>query len=266
MPVTVHAELRDVSYEQASRVAYEVMHCIFSIHNELGRFFDEAIYRDEVARRMTEVRAEVLIEVKFDDFRKAYFIDLLAENAFLFELKAVDGLLDCHRSQLLNYLLLTGLRRGKLVNLRSESVEHEFVNTTLTRHDRTAFAIRDAGWREPETDIRGVKQLMVEMLRDWGVGLDLHLYEDALTHFLGGPERVLSAVNIVLNGHIVGRHKVRLSGPATAFKITALPNDGLARFEDHATRFLQHTSLTAIHWINLTRENVNFRTIEKQRT
>ncbi|MCY2991048.1 MAG: hypothetical protein NTY19_24695 [Planctomycetota bacterium] len=38
------------------------------------------------------------------------------------------------------------------------------------------------------------------------------------------------------------------------------------RFEDHAWRFLEHTRLRAIRWINLTREHVIFRTLEKSGT
>jgi GxxExxY protein len=266
MPVTVDAEIRQLTGEESSRAAYNVMHCVFAVHNELGRFFDEDIYRDEIARRVADVRAEVLIAVAFREFRKPYFMDLLAHDGFVFELKTVEKLVHRHRSQLLNYLLLTGLHHGKLVNLRSELVEHEFVNTRLTHRDRAAFSVRDVDWREPETDVRDVKGLMVEIMRDWGVGLDLHLYEDALTHFLGGKERVVTDIDIVLNGRKAGRQRVRLSGPGTAFKITALQDDGMTRFEDHARRFLQHTKLTAIHWINLARDYVTFRTLEKERT
>jgi hypothetical protein len=98
------------------------------------------------------------------------------------------------------------------------------------------------------------------------VGLDLHLYQDAVTHFLGGKERVLTEIDIVLDGRKVGRQKVRLSGPRTAFKITALNGDGRTRFEDHARKFLEHADLAAIHWINLARDWVTFSTLEKDRT
>jgi hypothetical protein len=145
-------------------------------------------------------------------------------------------------------------------------VEHEFVNTRLTHHDRTVFSVRDVDWREPETDLGNVKELMVEILCDWGAGLDLHLYEDALTHFLGGKERVMTEIDIVSGDRTVGRQKIRLSGPHTAFKITALGDEGMTRFEDHAQRFLQHTRLESIHWINVTRGYVTFRTLNKERT
>jgi hypothetical protein len=70
MPITVDAELQELPYDLASRVAYDVMHEVFAVHNEFGRFMDENIYRDEIARRVPGVRAEVLIEVTFREFRK----------------------------------------------------------------------------------------------------------------------------------------------------------------------------------------------------
>ena len=266
MPVKVDAELHELSCDMTSRIAYDVMHSVFAVHNEFGRFMDENIYRDEIARRVPGVRTEVLIEVTFSSFRKPYFMDMLAQGSLVFELKTVEKLVHRHRSQLLNYLMLADLRHGKLVNLRSELVEHEFVNTRLTHRDRTVFSVRDVDWREPETDLVSVKELMVEILRDWGVGLDLHLYDDALTHFLGGKEHVITEIDIVLGDRTVGRQKMRLSSPSTAFKITALGDDGMTRFEDHARRLLQHTRLESIHWINLTRAQVTFRTLNKERT
>jgi hypothetical protein len=47
VPVTVDAELQELPYDMASRVAYDVMHEVFAVHNEFGRFMDENIYRDE---------------------------------------------------------------------------------------------------------------------------------------------------------------------------------------------------------------------------
>ena len=90
MPVTVNAEVRHLPSDESSRVAYDVMHCVFAVHNELGRFFDEDIYRDETARRVPAPWPEVLIEATFRDFRKPYFMDLLVSGGFVFEFKTVE--------------------------------------------------------------------------------------------------------------------------------------------------------------------------------
>lgn len=264
MPVRVHAETRRMDQEEFGRVAYEVMNCVFGLHNELGRFFHEDIYRGQIVRCLPGAQRQVQIEVCFLDFRKDYFMDLLVSGGAVFELKAVQALTERHRSQLMNYLLLAELPHGKLINVRPELVEHEFVNALLTRQQRTAFAVHDAEWQESEGAGPNVRELVIGMLRDWGTGLDLQLYEEALTHFFGGEAKTLSEIEVVIDGQTIGRQKVRLAGTNAAFKVTAIPSDGLSRFEDHARRFLRHTRLRSIHWINVTREVVTFRTIQKR--
>jgi hypothetical protein len=56
--------------------------------------------------------------------------------------------------------------------------------------------------------------------------------------------------------------KVRLADPATVLKVTTLDDDSLLDFECHARRFLAHTSLRAIQWINITRAAVQFKTLK----
>ena len=49
MPVVIRAPLRPISQEEFGQVSFEVMRVVFEIHNELGRFFDEKIYKQELA-------------------------------------------------------------------------------------------------------------------------------------------------------------------------------------------------------------------------
>ncbi len=101
---------------------------------------------------------------------------------------------------------------------------------------------------------------LISLIQDWGSGLETGLYEEALTHFLGGEERVLLPVPVVgVKGHLHDQ-KMRLLAPDVAFRLTAFP-DRLEAFEVHARRLLQHTSLKAIHWANITHQHVNFKTL-----
>ena len=52
-----------------------------------------------------------------------------------------------------------------------------------------------------------------------------------------------------------------LAAPNIAFKITTIAPAGLAAFEDHARRFLAHSALEAIEWINITRGVAQFKTL-----
>ncbi|MCI0360412.1 MAG: GxxExxY protein [Planctomycetaceae bacterium] len=263
MPVKVHAESRVLSEGEFAELAYEVMGHVFAIHREFGRFFDESIYKRELARRMTGVELEVPVEVRFDPFRAWHRLDVLVRGGAVFEFKAVEAIVDRHRSQLLNYLLLTGLTRGKLVNVRSEQVQHEFVNSVLDRTDRTQFSVDRATWDIRDND--SLLQWVVALLRDLGTGLDVSLYEDAITQFLGGREVVEKQVPIYAGDHCLGTQPFRLVRPTSAIKVTAF-NDDLAGFEAHARRLLSHTRLESIEWINVARHCVTFRTLHQSQS
>jgi GxxExxY protein len=240
------------------------MDVVFAVHNELGRFLQEEIYQREIASRLRGSRIEVPLSVSFDKFSKSYFLDLLVDGAAAFELKTAERLGKRHRAQLLNYLLLSQLPHGKLINLRPDLVEHEFVNTSLTHDERRRFDVQSQSW-EPRLARGGeVRDWLLALLDDVGAGLDVELYEEACTHYFGGPGRVLGETSIAVNGRLLGTQAVRFAEPDVAFKVTVLADEALPRFEDHSQRFLNHSALQAIHWINITREIVRFRTILRQ--
>jgi GxxExxY protein len=263
MPTEVTETIRVLSQQAFGEIAYEIMNQAFQIHNDLGRFFEEDSYQRELGHVLgPRARTEARIRVKHLDFCKTYFIDLLVDQGAIFELKTVDHLQDEHRAQLLNYLLLCECRHGKLINFRPDRIEHEFMNTTLTGADRTAFEVDDSAWDYSVAQASEISRLIQEFLRDWGTGLDLRLYVDALTHFLGGEQQILREIDIVSEGRYIGRQTARLVGVDTSFKFTALPSS-LETFESHARRFLKHTNLNHVLWINVTLRNVTFKTLTK---
>ena len=260
MPITLRTPLRRLSQAEFGDLAYRVMGCVFEIHREMGRFFDEKIYKRELAHCCPGVQLEVPIEVTHATFRKLQYIDVLAGGGGPFEFKAVDAITPRHPAQLLHYMLLAELGHGKLVNLRKESVEHEFVNTTLTRDDRIRFGIADWSWTDKPTGAEQFREMLTALLRDWGTGLDLQLYEEALTHLLGGEAQVLADVEVCTAEHTLGHQKMRLAAPRVAFALTTLP-EADAGFESHTRRFLRHTKLEAILWANIGLKLVTFTTI-----
>ena len=261
MPVILQTPVRRLSQADFGDLAYSVMGTVFQIHRELGRFFDEKIYKRELARRHAGVEIEVPIEITYESFTKIYFIDVLVNSGGPFELKTVDAFVPRHPAQLLHYMLLAELGHGKLVNLRKESVEHEFVNTTLTREDRTGFKTAAPNWSEQTTGAERFREILISLLREWGTGLSLELYEEALTHFLGGEAKVLADVAIRSGSHSIGCQKMRLVTPGVAFALTALPDSDLPNFESHTFRFLRHTELDAILWANISLKLVTFTVI-----
>lgn len=189
------------------------------------------------------------------------FIDVIAAECAIFELKTVESLHDRHRAQLLQYLLLCDLGHGKLVNMRTEGVQHEFVNACLSTAERRQFDIVKSDW----CDLGGPRlaDWFSALLSDLGTGLELTLYEDALTHLLGGEEQVLKPIPVLSDGRLIGTQWFRLMLPDVAFKVTTLGGD-LDAFAVHARRLLAHTNLSAIQWINVGRREVVFRTLRRE--
>ncbi len=261
MPICAGVELRRMEDEEFKQCAYEVMSHVFEAQEELGRLFHESIYQHELAFRIESARREVPVEVRFEDFCKTYYLDLLVRGGAVFELKAVDSLTERHRRQLLQYLFLVDMPHGKLVNLRPERVQHEFVNNTLSRANRTSFDIDDDGWcgLEPAP----LKEAMIAVLRDWGTGLDIGLYEEVVAHLCGQPSDREETAEIRIDERSVGNQPVRLAAPYVALRITALPPKRQDEYETHLRRFLDCSNLHTIQWINITRQLVRFKTIHK---
>jgi hypothetical protein len=203
--------------------------------------------------------------VSFGRFTKRYEMDLLADHSAVFELKAVEFLAPKHRAQLLTYLLLAELPHGKLVNMRSDIVEHEFVNTTLRLADRRQFSVVGEGSDDGGPELRCVKDLFLALVSDWGTGLELPLYTEAMTELLGGRQQVIQEIDVLSGPRVAGRQKVLLAFPDTVFKITSVAEEGRERFADHAQRFIQHTRLDSLLWINITLHEVMFRIIRRQK-
>ena len=64
------------------------------------------------------------IKVYYDDVVVGdYFADLIAEGAVIVELKAVKNIEDIHLAQTLNYLKVTGLKLGLIINFGKPRVE-----------------------------------------------------------------------------------------------------------------------------------------------
>lgn len=265
MPIECDIPIKAVSQDQFHLIDKSVMRHAFDIHNSMGRFCDERIYHDELANRCRmagiESQCEVEVRLTHGSFSKAYFIDLLAEHAVIYELKAVEALAPAHQNQLINYLLLTGTSHGKLLNLRSPSVQSRFVSTNITGSYRKSYRL-NAGVGEPE-DTPGInlKKLLLDLVSDWGTSLDINAYREALLHFTGGPCSGLLPVPIMSNGRIVGSQKMCLLDPMTGWHLSMVKSN-LSSHEKHIRRLLGHTNLERLHWININPEDLLFKTLE----
>lgn len=267
MPIEVeHGPLRVLTQDEFHEVDRAVMRIVFDVHNEFGRFLDELLYKREI-----ETRARLLgiptdrerrIWVRHGAIEKEYRIDLVFANGAILEAKAVESLAPAHFIQTLNYLLLTGTHHGKLVNLRSERVQWEFVSTQLTHARRHQFSIDDNEWRPINSRSQVLKETLISLTTDWGVFLESRLYRDALTDVLGGKALVVRRIPVFSDDRQLGEQEVHLATDDTAFAVTATTeSDSFMRI--HLERFLAHTRLNHLQWMNFNYHTIEFVTLSK---
>lgn len=243
-------------------MAYEVTGQVIAVHREFGKLFDELVYKREVAARTSGARLEVGVDLIHGTFSKRLFADVLVGGGALFEFKSAEAIHARHRSQTIQYLLLFGLAHAKLFNVRNDSLEHEFVNCTSTREERRIFTVDVREFAAEAVEALHFKDTLLAILRDWGTGLEVATYEDAVTHLLGGENSVVASVPVFgVSGHVADQ-RMRLVAPNAAFKITSLAQ-GEESLIAHARRILAHTPLDFIHWANIHQNTVRFTTLRK---
>jgi GxxExxY protein len=253
--------------EEFETLDYRIMGHAYSSQNELGRLCDESAYQADLRARLRAdgfhaVHTEVPVTLTHRGFSKNYFLDLLADDA-LYELKADKALTTEYEAQLLNYIFLLGLRRGKLLNFRPSKVQGRIIATSLTHEDRRRFTPVTARWRELTPACETLRQTMCDLLQDWGAFLDIALYEEALVYFLGGAPRVEQSVRLVRGELELGTQRLLVYAPGVAFRLTAF-TETQEFVEPHLFRLLALTGLNAFQWINLNHAQIEFTTLSSR--
>ncbi|MCL4204300.1 MAG: GxxExxY protein [Pirellulaceae bacterium] len=266
MPILTASPITTFDQEAFHAVDRIATGCAFDIHNEMGRYLDERLYQAELAARLEDRGHAVIREMKItlilDGFIRDYYVDILVDRGVIIETKAAESLNASHRAQVLNYVYLCELHHATLLNFRSERVQHEFVSTQLTSALRRQVSWELDEWRPLSTGCETLHNTMQRVLADWGSGLDPTLYRDAVTYFLGGEGSVVRHVEVASTRGVIGTQKVRHLADDIAFSVTAsVHRPHVVR--EHHHRFLRHTSLRAIQWVNLNRQTVSIQTIQK---
>jgi GxxExxY protein len=104
---------------------YEVVGAATEVYWQLGRGFLEPIYQEafeiELSRRNIpfEPKRELTIVYKDQPLEKTYVPDVICFDQIVVELKALERLSGVEQSQLLNYLKMTRMKVGLLINFGS---------------------------------------------------------------------------------------------------------------------------------------------------
>ncbi|MGH8145949.1 MAG: GxxExxY protein [Rhodanobacteraceae bacterium] len=93
----------------------------YAVYNELGHGFLESVYENSLALALRGTGVAVVQQAPLRvDFREhtvgEFRADLLVDDRLIVEVKAVSRLAPAHEVQLVNYLKVTGIRVGLLMN------------------------------------------------------------------------------------------------------------------------------------------------------
>jgi len=119
-----HAGNNDLLF---SNEVFQIQGAVFEVNRVMGRGFLEAVYQEclalELAHREISFRAmpSLALAYRGTPLKQTYSPDFICFEEIIVELKAVREIIPEHRAQVLNYLTVTGLRLGLLVNFGAGS-------------------------------------------------------------------------------------------------------------------------------------------------
>lgn len=109
-----------------NELTHENRSAIFAVYKELGTGLLESIYVSalcyELQERGLAFKSQLSLPVIYEnkDLGLGYLIDILVEEAIIFEIKSVEEVKKVRKKQLLTYLKLADKKIGLLINFNTD--------------------------------------------------------------------------------------------------------------------------------------------------
>jgi GxxExxY protein len=108
----------------------DIIGAAFDVHNALGCGLLEKVYENAIAHELALRKHAVAPQREFTVTYKGkevgtYYADLVVDDKVVVEVKSVSALDDVHRAQVLNYLKVSGIRVGLLLNFARPKLKFE---------------------------------------------------------------------------------------------------------------------------------------------
>jgi GxxExxY protein len=112
---------------------YKIIGICMEVHNQLGKGFSEVVYGDALEIEFINNNIKYSKEQKFNISYKGnilphkYRADFIINDTIVLEIKAIRCLTDSHIKQTLNYLAVSKLKIGLLINFGEDSLKYKRV-------------------------------------------------------------------------------------------------------------------------------------------
>lgn len=108
---------------------YSITGAAMEVHKVLGCGFLEPVYQEALENELIirnipfQAQQQLAIQYKGHVLKKVYIADFIVYGKILMEIKAINHLSSLEESQLLNFLKVSNLKLGLLVNFGAESLQ-----------------------------------------------------------------------------------------------------------------------------------------------
>ncbi len=111
-------------------LVYKIVGCAMAVHNEIGHGFREKTYENALCVEFKHEGLEYAQQSVFPVMYRSekvdrYIPDLIVENKIIVDTKTVESIIDEHRGTILNYLRITNLKVGLIINYKHPKLEWE---------------------------------------------------------------------------------------------------------------------------------------------
>ncbi len=111
--------MSEIIYKEES---YKIIGCCMEVHNQLGKGFLEIVYKDALEYEFKKAgitysrEKEYVVNYKGVILPHKFYADFVVFDKIILEVKGVSNLIPEHIAQTLNYLKVSTLKLGLLVN------------------------------------------------------------------------------------------------------------------------------------------------------
>lgn len=134
-----------ITQKYITDLTYKINGACIEVHKILGAGLAEIVYHkaleEEFRIRDIKFKSEFIIPVFYKDknLECNFKCDFLVEDLIVLEIKAVNQIIDIHKSQVLNYMNLLKVPKGILINFNVKNIYHfgqeTFINKYFDQYD-----------------------------------------------------------------------------------------------------------------------------------
>jgi GxxExxY protein len=110
---------------------YKIIGIAMEIHRELGKGFSEIVYKDAYEYEFKqngifyEREKEYAVNYKGTILPHKFYADFVVFDKIILEVKSKKGMVEEHYAQVMNYLAISRLEIGLLINFHEKSLEYK---------------------------------------------------------------------------------------------------------------------------------------------